>query len=156
MAGPSATGNYARAGAAVGREMENLFAINRNNAPDMSSLVQNAAKRDAEKEIAAIEVKRDVLKKGIAEVTKTSNYKVGVEAEGEYKSAKRMAGLLATAGGYLGKGIGGLGDSGRKMRDVGASDSYYDGRITSTEASIADYNKQLEDFKVNGPPDISV
>ena len=125
MAGPSSTGNYARAGAAVGREAEKIFKVTRENSPDMSSLVQNAAKRTAEKDIAAMKIKSEVLQRGVAETTKTENYKHGIEAEANLASSKRKAGLLATAGGYVGKGIAGFGDSGRELRTVGENDSYY-------------------------------
>ena len=137
MAGPSSTSNYAIAGAAVGKEAENLFKVTRQNSPDMSALVQNAAKRAAEKDIAAMKIKSEILQRGVTEVTKTENYKQGVEAEANAKSAGRKAGLLATAGGYLGKGIGGLGDSDYTKRDVGASDALYDGRIQSSKDRLA-------------------
>ena len=156
MAGPSATGNYARAGAAVGNEAANLFAITAKNSPDMAGLVQAAAKRNADKQEAAYAIKSQLLQKGITETTKTANYKQGIEAEAAYKSSKRKAGILATAGGYLGKGIGGLGDSGRELREVGASDSLYDGRINTTQGNLDDINQQIEDVKTNGIPDLIV
>ena len=156
MAGPSSTGNYARAGAAVGREAEKIFKVTRDNSPDMSSLVQNAAKRTAEKDIAAMKIKSEVLQRGITETTKTENYKHGIEAESAYASSKRKAGLLATAGGYLGKGIGGMGESGRELRTVGESDLLYDGRINTTKGNLDTINQQIEDFDKNGVPDSSV
>lgn len=134
MAGPSSTGNYARAGASVGRDAENLFKINRQNAPDMSAIVQEAAKRKAESEMKGYAIAADTLSNGLKEVTKTANYKQGIEAEAELKGAKRKAGVLAAAGGYLGTGIGGLGESGRTKREIGVGDAEYSAKTAEIRA----------------------
>ena len=155
MAGPSSTGNYAIAGEAVARENEKLFKVTRENSPDMASLVQNAAKRNAEKEIAAMRAKNKVLKTGVAEFAKTTNYKEGSEAEQNLKSAKRKAGLLATAGGFVGKGIAGFGPSEYELRTVGDSDQYYDTRITAAQQQVDEATKALTDFQAtNGIPEL--
>ena len=150
MAGPSSTGNYAIAAEAVARENEKMFKITRENSPDMAQLVQNAATRNAEKDIAAMKARNKVLKSGVAEVAKTVNYKEGVEAEANAKSAKRKAGLLATAGGFVGKGIAGFAPSDYEKRNVGESDQYYDSRIKSAQQQIDEANQALDDFEENG------
>lgn len=155
MAGPSSTGNYAQAGRAASSAATDFFKINRENAPDMAGLVQKAAEVKAKETQAAYAVQSEILQRGVGEVAKTVNYKEGMEAEVNAKSAKRKAGLLAAAGGYVGTGIGGLGESDYKKRVVGESDSYYDTRIKSAQEQIADLEKQAEDFKTNGLPDLN-
>ena len=128
---PSATGNYARAGKAVADDAAYSFDAARTYSPKADEMVQKAAKLRAEENLAAMKVEKNLRSRGVAEYTKTKNLKTDLDAKENYKAASRKAGLLATAGGFLGKGIGGLGGSDRKRREVGANDDYYSKRIDS-------------------------
>jgi len=128
---PSATGNYARAGKAVADDAAYSFDAARTYSPKADEMVRKAAKLRAEENLAAMKIEKNLRSKGIAEYTKTKNLKTDIDAKENYKAASRKAGLLATAGGFLGKGIGGLGGSDRKRREVGANDDYYSKRIDS-------------------------
>jgi len=128
---PSATGNYARAGKAVADDAAYSFDAARTYSPKADEMVRKAAKLRAEENLAAMKIEKNLRSKGIAEYTKTKNLKTDIDAKENYKAASRKAGLLATAGGFLGKGIGGLGGSDRKRREVGANDDYYTKRIDS-------------------------
>ena len=132
---PSATGNYARAGKAVADDAAYSFDAARTYSPKADEMVRKAAKLRAEENLAAMKVEKNLRSKGIAEYTKTKNLKTDLDAKENYKAASRKAGLLATAGGFLGKGIGGLGGSDRKRREVGANDDYYTKRIGDLRSS---------------------
>ena len=62
MYGPSATGNYARAGAAGARETERIFQAAVQNSPDYSKIVQEAAVRLGRENIAALKAEEKVRK----------------------------------------------------------------------------------------------
>jgi len=126
---PSATGNYARAGKAVADDAAYSFDAARTYSPKADEMVRKAAQLRAEENLAAMKVEKNLRSRGVAEYTKTKNLKTDIDAKENYKAASRKAGLLATAGGFLGKGIGGLGGSDRKRREVGANDDYYSKRI---------------------------
>ena len=132
---PSATGNYARAGKAVADDAAYSFDAARTYSPKADEMVRKAAKLRAEENLAARKIEKNLRSKGIAEYTKTKNLKTDIDAKENYKAASRKAGLLATAGGFLGKGIGGLGGSDRKRREVGANDDYYSKRIGDLRSS---------------------
>lgn len=132
---PSATGNYARAGKAVADDAAYSFDAARTYSPKADEMVRKAAKLRADENLAAWKIEKNLRSKGIAEYTKTKNLKTDIDAKENYKAASRKAGLLATAGGFLGKGIGGLGGSDRKRREVGANDDYYSKRIGDLRSS---------------------
>ena len=150
MAGPSATGNFAQAGLSAQRENERLLKATLENSPDYSKIVQEAAVRKGKEEIASARAEQKVRKAKLDQYTATKTKKEVDSAEMDYKKSKRKAGVLASAGGLLGAGIGGLGPSGRKKREIGVGDDKYNAGTEKLRAGAADLRTQAEAIDVSG------
>ena len=149
MAGAGRTGNFAQAGKAAARENERILQGTLENSPNMSKIVQEAAVRRGKENIAAMAAETKVAKAGVEEYGKTKTLKTKMDAEEGYRKEKRKAGVLASAGQLLGTGIGGLGKSDRKPRELGAYDSFFDKQEGRARAALSDADKALQDH-ING------
>jgi len=149
MARPSATSNFAQSAIAVGRENEKILKATLENSPDYSKIVQEAAVRQGKENIAAMRAESKVSQAAVEEYAKNKTKKTVMDAEQDYKKDVRKAGVLASAGKLLGTGIGGLGKSDRKPRELGAYDSHFDKQEGRARAALSDADKALQDH-ING------
>jgi len=150
MAGPSATGNFAQAGLSAQRDNQALLKATLENSPDYSKIVQEVAVRKGKEEIASARAEQKVRKAKLEQYTATKNKKVVQDAEYDYKKSKAKAGKLAAAGGAIGGGLAMLAPSGRKKREVGAEDSFFQSRIDSNKAKAEEFRTQAAAIGTSG------
>ena len=133
-------GNYSQAGKAVADDALNSFLVARRKSPDYGKIVQDAANIEREKKINSIKAQSEVTNTGIAAAAGVKTNKIKTEAESNYKSAKRKAGVLAAGGQMIQEGASYLGNE-RVKRVVGETDADYTDRIKATQGRLDKINE---------------
>tara|TARA_R110002012_G_scaffold282840_1_gene472676 strand:- start:841 stop:1707 length:867 start_codon:yes stop_codon:yes gene_type:complete len=142
-------GNYSQAGKAVADDALNSFIVARNKSPEYGKIAQDAANIAREKKINSIKAQSAVTNTGIAAAAGVKANKIKTEAESNYKSAKRKAGVLAAGGQMISEAGQYLGNK-RERRELGDGDSYFNNEIESNNKKIEDLRSQIKPFEASG------
>ena len=141
-------GNYAQAGKAAADDAVRAFAAARRNSPDYGKMAQSAQDIRSKVKIEGIKAATAVTKTGIQAAGEVSSHKIKEGAKRNLASAKRKAGALATAGKMFGTAGTFLGDSGRKKREVGTEDSYFNTQIEKAKQKAAELREQASNVGI--------
>ena len=142
-------GNYSQAGKAVADDALNSFLVARRKSPEYGKIAQDAANIAREKKINSIKAQSAVTDTGIAAAAGVKTNKIKTEAESNYKSAKRKAGVLAAGGQMISEAGQYIGNK-RERREIGDGDSYFDNEIETNNKKIEDLRSKIKPFEPSG------
>ena len=142
-----ATGNYARAGKAVADDAIRTFAAARRSSPDYGKMAQDAANIRSKEKIAMNKIQTDVARAGIKAKGDVTSNQIKIDGEMDYRKGKRKAGVLAAAGKFFASTD--LGASGRKKREVGSTDSYFDRALSGIDESSERMTELMKGFNTD-------
>ena len=139
-----AQGNYARAGKAVADDAIRTFAAARRSAPNYGKMAQDAANIRSKEKVAMNKIQTEVARAGIKAKGDVTSNQIKIDGEMDYRKGKRKAGVLAAAGKFF--AATDLGASGRKKREVGSTDGYYDRALSGIDESSARMSEIMKGF----------
>ena len=144
------TGNYSQAGKAAADDMVRSFAAARRNSPDYGKMAQQAQAIRSKVKQEGINAASAVTKTGIQAAGEVESHRIKETAKRGRDKSKRKAGALATAGKMFSTAGSYMGEK-RDLRNVGETDSYYDGQIKRAREQAAKAREQAGAVTVNTP-----
>ena len=142
-----AQGNYARAGKAAADDAIRTFAAARRSGPDYGKLAQDAANIRSKEKVAMNKIQTDVARAGIKAQSDVATNQINIDGKSELRKGKRKAGVLAAAGQFF--AATDFGNKGRKKREVGSSDAFYDRAMSNIDESSSRMTEIMKGFNTD-------